>query len=231
VTVRFPVRPHLRAVLFDLDGTLLDTAADITTALNAALAGQELAPFSVATVRKLIGRGVPTLIERALARLGAAGSHADAGRLQRDYHARYTQLNDAGDFSARAYPGVGDGLRTLHERGLRVAVVTNKPHAAARSLLEHLDLLGWVDVVVGGDSCARRKPHPEPLLTACAALGVTAAQALMVGDSAVDVEAARAAGMTIVCVPYGYNEGNDPRTLPCDGFIERVDELPALLAS
>jgi phosphoglycolate phosphatase len=219
-----------RAVLFDLDGTLLDTAADIAAALNGALARQRLAPLPVATVRELIGRGVPTLIQRTVTRLGAAGAGVDAARLQSDYHACYAELNDRGAFSARPYPGVGEGLQVLHERGLRLAVVTNKPHASASGVLKSLGLLPWIDLVVGGDTCARRKPDPLPLLTACHTLKVQAVEALMVGDSAVDVEAARAAGIPVVCVPYGYNEGNDPRSLPCDGFLESIGELPALLA-
>jgi len=85
-------------------------------------------------------------------------------------------------------------------------------------------------VVVGGDSGLQRKPHPQPLLTACEQLGVGAAETLMVGDSQIDVTAARAAALAgVVCVPYGYNEGVDPRTLPCDAFIETLDDLPAAL--
>jgi len=84
-------------------------------------------------------------------------------------------------------------------------------------------------VVVGGDSCERRKPDPQPLQFACAALRIEPSDALMVGDSVNDVLAARAARLPVVCVPYGYNEGGDPRELPCDAFIETVAELPALL--
>ena len=102
--------------------------------------------------------------------------------------------------------------------------------AAAAALLERLGLSQWIEVIVGGDSCEQRKPHPQPLLLACQLLAVTPAQALMVGDSTIDVQAARAAGVRIVCVPYGYNEGNDPRTLACDAFIETLGELPALLS-
>jgi phosphoglycolate phosphatase len=84
-------------------------------------------------------------------------------------------------------------------------------------------------VVVGGDTAEQRKPHPQPLLCACEALQVPPAQTLMVGDSAIDVAAARAAGMRVACVPYGYNEGADPRTLACDAFIDTLADLPTLL--
>ncbi len=110
-------------------------------------------------------------------------------------------------------------------------MVTNKPSRAARDLLKRRGLARWIQAVVGGDGDLPRKPHPQPLLRACQELGVAPAAALMVGDSLVDVQAARAAGLAIVCVPYGYNEGNDPRTLPCDAFIESVAELPALIAA
>ncbi|HEY4750533.1 MAG TPA: phosphoglycolate phosphatase [Steroidobacteraceae bacterium] len=210
----------LRAILFDLDGTLLDTAADITSALNSALADQQLGSFSEAQVREMIGRGVPTLIERALARLAAAQRSVDLARLL-----------ERGEYQARVYPGVAQGLSALFARGLKLAVVTNKRKQAAVSLLARLGLGEWIQVVVGGDSCAFRKPRPEPLLQACEALKVSAGQALMVGDSETDVLAARAAGMAIVCVPYGYNEGADPRALACDVLLESLGDLPALLSA
>ena len=87
----------------------------------------------------------------------------------------------------------------------------------------------WVGVVVGGDTCERRKPDPQPLLFACQALGLSPSQVLMVGDSINDVTAARAAGIPVVCVPYGYNEGRDPRSLACDAMIETLADLPGLL--
>jgi phosphoglycolate phosphatase len=124
---------------------------------------------------------------------------------------------------------VTEGLGELHALGLSLAVVTNKPTKAAVGLLTRLGLARWIDVVVGGDSGRPHKPHPQPLLSACEELEVRPAQALMVGDSLIDVLAARAAGLAVVCVPYGYNEGADPRALPCDAFVETIAELPALL--
>ena len=219
----------LRAILFDLDGTLLDTAADITRALNGALADQGLGPFTDVQVREMIGRGVPTLIERALARLGTAQRSVDLALMLEHFEEHYTRLLAGGEYQARVYPGVVEGLSALRARGLKLAVVTNKPKKAAVELLTQLKLSQWIGVVVGGDSCAFRKPHPEPLLFACEALEVSPAQALMVGDSETDVLAARAAGLAVICVPYGYNEGADPRALRCDAFVESLGELPALL--
>ena len=218
----------VRAVLFDLDGTLLDTAADISVALNRALAEQRLTSLPAAEVRVLIGRGVPALIERAVAWLGAAGESSDTALLRQRFQFHYERIQ-CGEIQTRVYPGVNAGLAELHRLGLRLAVVTNKPNKAAVGLLTRLGLSHWIDVVVGGDAGMHRKPHPQPLLSACEELEVRPAQALMVGDSLTDVLAARAAGLAVVCVPYGYNEGADPRALPCDAFVESVDGLPALL--
>lgn len=221
---------NFAAVLFDLDGTLVDTAADITHALNGALCEQQLGRLSESEVRRMIGRGVPVLIERAVARL-APQRAIDTAQLLARYEVHYDALYAQGELRARVFPGVAQGVAQLHGAGYRLAVVTNKFGAAACKLLEHMQLAQWLDAVVGGDSGLPRKPHPEPLLRACEELGVTRAAALMVGDSQVDVAAARAAGVAVVCVPYGYNEGADPRALPADAFIDSLAELPALLGA
>jgi phosphoglycolate phosphatase len=220
------------AVLFDLDGTLLDTAADIALALNRAIHEFGWPAIPESAVRVMIGRGAPILIERAAEASGRSlqeGSHA--ALIERFFH-HYGALQEMDEYSAQPYPGAADALRTLHQAGLRTAVVTNKQQRFALGLLERLGLSGDVDLVVGGDTCERRKPDPQPLLFACQRLQVPASRVLMVGDSINDVLAARAAGMPIVCVPYGYNEGRDPRSLECDVLISTLAELaPLLLAS
>lgn len=219
----------VRAVLFDLDGTLGDTAVDIASALNRALVEQGLPRLPAAQVRALIGRGVPTLVERAVALLGAAGESADAGLLLGRFHSHYERMQQLDELQARVYPGVARGLAELRTLGLGLAVVTNKPKKASVDLLARWELNRWIDVVIGGDDGVHRKPHPQPLLNACQELGVLPDEALMVGDSLTDVLAARNAGLAVVCVSYGYNEGADPCGLPCDAFIAVIDELPALL--
>jgi phosphoglycolate phosphatase len=219
----------LGGVLFDLDGTLLDTAADIARALNRAFAERGWKPLPVGDVSRMIGRGSPILIERAAASLGLALNAADhAALLERFFHF-YGLLEESNESDARPYAGVADTLKTVHDAGLRVAVVTNKQQRFASALLDRLELRARVDLIVGGDTCERRKPDPQPLLFACESLALLPSQVLMVGDSINDVSAARAAGIAIVCVPYGYNEGRDPRSLECDAMIDTLAELPALL--
>lgn len=219
----------LAAVLFDLDGTLLDTAADIALALNRAVAEHGWTPVAEDEVRRMIGRGAPVLVQRAAAAQGRQIDDAThAAVLERFFH-HYGALQAFDECAAQPYGGVAEALRRLHDAGLHIAVVTNKQQRFAIGLLQRLGLAGWVDLVVGGDTCERRKPDPQPLLFACESLHVTPTQALMVGDSINDVQAARDAGMPVVCVPYGYNEGRDPRTLPCDALVASLAELPALL--
>lgn len=221
----------LTAVLFDLDGTLLDTLADIALALNRALleCGCESLPEN--DVRGMIGRGAPILIERAAAAQGRVLDAAtQTGMLERFFY-HYGELEELNEDRARPYDGAAEALHSLHDAGLATAVVTNKQYRFASALLARLGLSGWVDVVVGGDTCARRKPDPQPLLFACESLHALPVNALMVGDSVNDVQAARAAGIPVVCVSYGYNEGRDARSLECDALLDSLSELPALLAA
>jgi phosphoglycolate phosphatase len=219
----------LRAVLFDLDGTLLDTAADIALALNRALAEVGWPAVPPERVRRMIGRGSPVLIDRAAEFHGRTlDATLHAALLDRFFH-HYGALEESGDCAAQPYEGAADALRELHGAGVRIAVVTNKYHRFAVALLKLRGLDGWIDCVVGGDTCVRRKPDPLPLLFACESLGCRTEEALMIGDSTNDVQAARAAGIPVLCVPHGYNEGEDPRALPCDQLVETLGELPGLL--
>ena len=219
----------LAGVLLDLDGTLLDTADDISVALNRVLAEENIEGLTTGQVRNMIGRGAPALIARAVELLRLPPDSADHAALTERFYHHYDQLHAFGESSASAYPGVAEGLRLLHGLGLRLAVVTNKQKHFAMDLLARLNLSQWIQAVIGGDSCERRKPDPQPLTVACSALRVHLSQTIMVGDSSNDVLAARAAGLPVVCVPYGYNEGSDPRKLACAAFIESLADRPAML--
>jgi phosphoglycolate phosphatase len=190
----------LKAVLCDLDGTLVDSAEDIRAALNELLAAEGRDPVNAAEIKTMIGDGVSKLIERALAARG--GDPADAPGLTPRFLALY-EPNAAR--STRPYPGVPETLRALKARGLRIAVVTNKPERATREILASLDLAPLIEVVVGGDTAPERKPHPAPVLLALDRLGVAPVEAVMVGDNHHDVSAARAAGVRAIAVTYGYS--------------------------
>jgi phosphoglycolate phosphatase len=227
-TLAWRGRP-LSGLLFDLDGTLLDTASDIARALNRTLIEYGMQELAVRDVAHMIGRGSPVLIERATAARGRNLNDADRAAMLERFFRHYGELEESDQSDAQPYPGVRDALRTLHDAGLRIAVVTNKHYRFANGLLNRLGLRGWVNVVIGGDTCERRKPDPQPLLYACESLAVEPAESLMIGDSINDVKAARAARIPIICVPYGYNEGQDPRSLDCDAIIENIGDLPKLL--
>lgn len=216
-------------MLFDLDGTLIDTAADIALALNRTLGERNLEAFEPGAVTALIGRGAAVLITKALLARGQTADEAELALLLKRFVHHYAALLEQGESRAVAFPGARGALRELGAEGVQLAVVTNKAQRLAVRTLTQTGLRAELRLVVGGDCCARRKPDPEPLLFACQGLGVASTATLMVGDSVNDVLAARAAGMPVLCVPYGYNEGVDPRTLRCDGFVENLAELPGLL--
>lgn len=216
-----------KAVLFDLDGTLLDTAGDIALALRRAFAEQGWLAPEEAAVRRMIGRGAPVLVDRAVAAQGLAVDEALKSQVLERFFHHYGRLQEFDECAAQPYAGALEALQALHAAGLPLAVVTNKQHRFACGLLARLGMSPYLQLVVGGDSCERRKPDPQPLEHACRVLGVDTACALMVGDSVNDVTAARAASMSVVVVPYGYNEGQDPRALPADAVLESLLDLPA----
>jgi phosphoglycolate phosphatase len=211
-----------RAVLFDLDGTLLDSAPDLAAAANAMLAELGLPARDPAVIATYIGKGIPKLVERALTgALDAAADPVLSARALPMYERYYAE--ESGRRSV-PFPGVIDGLRALHDAGLPLACITNKAERFTLDLLQRTGLDGFFPVVVCGDTVARKKPDPEPVLTACARLGVRPADALMIGDSANDCQAARAAGCPVWCVPYGYNEGRPVETLDCDLIVPDLTE-------
>lgn len=219
----------LEAVLLDLDGTLVDSAGDVASALNRTLDEFDLGTVELQQVRQMIGGGAQVLIERALRQLGRDAGPVMRQTLTARFLGHYDCLVRYDSSDTHVYPGVAEGLRQLHAQGLRLAVVTNKHQGIATRLLHRLKLGGWIDLVIGRDNCERGKPDPQPLQLACRSLHVEPHQALMVGDSANDVAAARAAGVAVVCVPYGYTEGRDPRSLGCDAYVETMADLPVLL--
>lgn len=209
----------LRAVIFDLDGTLVDSAGEIAVALERTFRERGLPPLAKEKVETLIGRGVVVLVERALADVGAAAT--DTAAVVERFEAHYAQTVGT---SAVLYPGVMEGLRRFDSAGWPMAVVTNKPRYFTEQLLERLEVKPLLAAIVAGDDGIRRKPHGDMLLAACRAMEREPQATLMLGDSDNDIVAARAAGCPVWCVPYGYNEGRPPEQLACDRLVPTVEE-------
>ncbi len=216
-----------KAVLFDLDGTLVDSAPDIHAALNETLASYGEPPFTLEAVTSMVGRGVPVLIERAYAALGKeidpASRDKAVERFLAIYEPRATELTTL-------TAGASEATRILQERGVRLGVVTNKPDVATREILAHFGLLDLLDVVVGGDAGPPKKPEPGLLLLACDRLALPAAEVVFVGDSENDVTAAHAAGMCVIAVRGGYTQ-LAPDALGASALVDRLDVVPDLLGS
>lgn len=214
--------------MFDLDGTLVDTVPDIAVALNAALADVNLPSVTAAQVRLWVGNGARRLCGRAISRdMTDAADNVVAACLLERFLERYAERICV---STRIYDGVVECLAELRARGLALACITNKPERHTRVLLDELQLARSFDAVVGGDTLPEKKPHPAPLHHVMSTLGISSGLSLMVGDSATDVAAARAAAVRCVCVSYGYNHGEDVRALGADAVLDSLRELPQLLA-
>jgi phosphoglycolate phosphatase len=213
---------RFRAVLFDMDGTLLHTAPDIAAALNRTLTSNGLAAIDIEHVARMIGRGPRILIERAL----QAHGETDSKRVETlftQYVDNYAIQIGAG---SEVFPGALHSLQLLHARGYRLGVVTNALQRFAETILGRFGFTDFLDVIVGGDRVAECKPHPGHVLAACRAIDVSPRATLFVGDSINDVIAARGAGCAMVGVPHGYNEGRSAETLGCP-LIASLDDLPA----
>jgi len=209
----------MKTVVFDLDGTLVDSVPDLAAALNRLLVTRNLSGFDEAEVQAMVGDGALALLERAFT----------ARRVAMDAGALAEFLNDYTSHAAvltRPYPGVIETLEALRAAGCTLAVCTNKPAAAAGVVLQTLGLAKFFNTVSGGDTFAVRKPNPEHLRATLRAVGGVAEQAVMVGDHHNDVEAARGAGMRSIWVTWGY--GRDVRG--ADGVVERFSDIPGLLA-
>ena len=218
-----PTDLHDRAIwLFDLDGTLVDTAPDLHAALQHALAAHGHPPTDYDRTRAFVGAGARAMIERALAHHALAVDEDHVESMLAQFLAHYGAAPTA---NSEPFDGAAELLDALAGRGARIACVTNKPEHLARSVLAGVGLDDHVALLLGGDSLERRKPDPLPLHHACRAFAGEAANAVMVGDSTTDVHAARAAGMPCVCVRFGYHGDTAPEDLGADLLVDSLREL------
>ena len=218
-------RPQM--VLIDVDGTLVDSVPDLAYCVDQTMAAIGRPAHGEDEVRNWVGNGVPRLIERALVgALDGTPPTEDFARAEPIFLECYAANAST---RTRPYDGVREGLDWLKAQGFKVGCVTNKAARFTEPLLKDLGLYDDFSIVVSGDTLARKKPDPLPLLHVAEFFGVDPADALMIGDSISDVKAARAAGFQIVCMSYGYNHGEDIRDANPDAVIDSFSELPALL--
>jgi len=217
-------------VLFDLDGTLIDSVPDLTLALNALMDEQGLPRIHPNQVPSMVGQGARVLVCKALAESGAPVGEgtAEAARLDR-LTERFTEhYNDKPMVGTRPYPGAEDLLRDLKAAGVRLGICTNKPQGPTEGVIRALGLEALFDAVVGAGPIPERKPHPAPVLLALQRMGVAPKRAAMVGDTPYDVGAAHGAGLPAVIVDYGYCPV-PPAEAGADRLVSHLSEVPAAL--
>jgi phosphoglycolate phosphatase len=220
---------RIRAVAFDLDGTLIDTMGDLASSVNLMLGMLGAKELPESRVRALVGNGVETLVQRALTEsVGSSSTHA----AQRSAAlALFRRVYGQQLFKhSKVYPGVVETLRALKEAGLALCCITNKDSAFAEPLLKAAGLSEYLNFTLCADRAEDRKPSPNMLQAACSRLGIAPAEMLYVGDSSMDIAAARAAGSPVIAVSYGYGKDHagGPGDVQPDGCVDDLTEIVAL---
>ncbi|MEO5700567.1 MAG: phosphoglycolate phosphatase [Casimicrobiaceae bacterium] len=217
---RLPCPLSVGGVAIDLDGTLLDTLHDLAAGLNAFLVEWKYPPLPVTTIREYVGKGMDTLVRRALAKVRGSTPEAieadEVARALACYQRHYAAI--LGQHTL-IFDGVREGLARLHAMGLPLAVITNKASRFVRPHLEHAGIADYFRLVICAEDLPTRKPHPGPLVHVAQAFGLAPRHLLMIGDSGNDAEAARAAGCPVLIVPYGYSEGEPVEAIDADGIV------------
>ncbi len=218
----------VKVILFDLDGTLIDSVPQLYLAVQAALKANELPAVSMEQVREWIGNGAEILLKRAMSRQYHFNEVDEVlfRQVKTDFDLHY-QAGIEKDYSL--YPAVPETLSALDQAGYAMAVVTNKPDEFVQPLLQSAGIARFFAYTLGGGRLPAKKPDPLPLHYLCEKFSVTPAETLMVGDSKNDIQAARAAGMPVVGLSYGYNHGEPIEASQPDWVLHRFDELASLL--
>ncbi|MCB1761104.1 MAG: phosphoglycolate phosphatase [Gammaproteobacteria bacterium] len=218
-------KPQL--ILIDLDGTLVDSVPDLAYCVDAMMERIGRQPWGETRVRDWVGNGVERLVRRAL--IGQLDGEPDEQEFDLAYPIFLDLYQHHNGERSALYPGVREGLAAFSGQGLRLGCVTNKAEQFTIPLLRALGIHDFFEIIISGDTLARKKPDPLPLLHAAGHFGVTPGDCLMLGDSVSDVKAARAAGFSIVCVDYGYNHGQDIRLAEPDAVISSFTQLPVVI--
>jgi phosphoglycolate phosphatase len=223
--MNFPL--PIKAVVIDLDGTLLNTAPDLAYAAELMMADLGLPCPSPEIIATYIGNGVSRLVKRVLT--GDMNAEPDAELFDRAIKLYQKHYGNNVSRESRPFPGVEEGLEAFRQMGLHVACITNKAEQFTVPLLKDTGLFDYFELILSGDSLPKRKPDPLPLLHACEVFRVQPAELLLIGDSLNDTQAARAAGCPVFCVPYGYNRGRPVTELDLDAVVPTLHEASRLL--
>jgi len=213
------------AIVWDLDGTLVDSAPDLASALNTVLDKRGFFTHSIDVVRSMIGNGVPKLVERGF---NAVGIRPDPAQLDELIAMFVKEYKACATDNTRPYPGVVEALQEIHSMNIPMGVCTNKPEAFTQQILGGLGLAGYFSSVVGGDTTSTRKPDPQPVLACLRGLVSEPVSSLMIGDSVHDVHAAHAAGVTVGVVPWGYRSA-PVEELGADFVLRDLAALPGMI--
>jgi len=214
-------------VLIDLDGTLIDSVPDLAYCVDEMMVQLGLPKRGQNAVRNWVGNGVQRLTERAL--VNSVEGMPDQALMDKAYPIFLELYQQNNSQRSQVYDGVVEGLSWLKNNGYRFGCVTNKAEAFTLPLLKNKGLFELFEVVVSGDTCSEKKPHPMPLLHAAKLMKVAPENMLMIGDSRSDIKAARAAGFPVFCLTYGYNHGEDIRDYQPDVVMDSFMELPNYL--
>lgn len=214
-----------QAILFDLDGTLIDSAPDIAAAANVLIGEHGRPPLSVPAVRDMIGDGIKKLVDRAFA---ASGAPIAGDELDKAFHRMMEIYGDHLTILTKPNPGALEIVTAYAKARVKIGVVTNKPQPFTERILAHFGFAPFIDTAVGGEAGFAKKPAPDMLLEACRRLGVSPSRALMVGDSIADVASARAAGIAVLLVEDGYSR--EPlESLSADGVMKSFAAMPSAI--
>ncbi len=214
-------------ILIDVDGTLVDSVPDLAWCVDEMMKQLGMPVHGEAKVREWVGNGVERLTRRAL--IGKLDGEPDEDLFNKAYPIFLALYADNTSKRSKLYPGVAEGVAYLKQAGYKLGCVTNKAAQFTEPLLKDLGVSDYFEIIISGDTLAKKKPDPLPLLHAAEFFGVEPARALMLGDSVSDVKAARAAGFQIICMSYGYNHGVDIREANPDIVIDSMAELRDIL--